>query len=167
MESVYHIVAIRVNETSWTHVWRLHFRYLGTGYDKVAPVTSEGGRRAVPTLDLGFQDLISGMAPLGTMATVEVAGTRIDGARVLEVTSANQIFALGMAISARWQHHSRPWVSICMGKEVSKGVQHRVTKTLKRGTSVLSRGLKVRHNQLVVRVVQRDQWTRVLSRPIW
>jgi hypothetical protein len=35
MESVYHIVAIRVNETSWAHVWRLHFRYLGTGYDTV------------------------------------------------------------------------------------------------------------------------------------
>jgi hypothetical protein len=34
MESVYHIVAIRVNGTSWAHVWRLHFRYLGTGYDR-------------------------------------------------------------------------------------------------------------------------------------
>jgi hypothetical protein len=33
MESVYHIVAIRVNETSWAHVWRLRFRYLGMGYD--------------------------------------------------------------------------------------------------------------------------------------
>jgi hypothetical protein len=33
MESVYHIVAIPVNETSWAHVWRLHFRYLGTVYD--------------------------------------------------------------------------------------------------------------------------------------
>jgi hypothetical protein len=22
-----------VNETSWAHVWRLRFRYLGTGYD--------------------------------------------------------------------------------------------------------------------------------------
>jgi hypothetical protein len=33
MESVYHIVAIRVNETSWAHVWRLRFRYLRTGYD--------------------------------------------------------------------------------------------------------------------------------------
>jgi hypothetical protein len=33
MESVYHIVAIRVNETSWAHVWRLRFRYLGTWYD--------------------------------------------------------------------------------------------------------------------------------------
>jgi hypothetical protein len=35
MESVYHIVAIRVNETSWAHVWRLHFCYLGMGYDTV------------------------------------------------------------------------------------------------------------------------------------
>jgi hypothetical protein len=34
MESVYHIVTIRVNETSWAHIWRLHSRYLGTGYDK-------------------------------------------------------------------------------------------------------------------------------------
>jgi hypothetical protein len=36
MESVYHIVTIRVNETSWAHVWRLHSHYLGTGYDKEA-----------------------------------------------------------------------------------------------------------------------------------
>jgi hypothetical protein len=40
MASVYHIVAIRVNETSWAHVWRLHFRYLGTGYD-IRPVISQ------------------------------------------------------------------------------------------------------------------------------
>jgi hypothetical protein len=33
MESIYHIVAIRVNETSWAHIWRLRSRYLGTGYD--------------------------------------------------------------------------------------------------------------------------------------
>jgi hypothetical protein len=33
MTSVYRIVAIRVNETSWAHVWRLRFCYLGTGYD--------------------------------------------------------------------------------------------------------------------------------------
>jgi hypothetical protein len=33
MESVYHIVAIRVNETSWAHVWWLHSDYLGTGCD--------------------------------------------------------------------------------------------------------------------------------------
>jgi hypothetical protein len=33
MEYVYHIVTIRVNETSWAYVWRLHSRYLRTGYD--------------------------------------------------------------------------------------------------------------------------------------
>jgi hypothetical protein len=33
MESVYYIVTIRVNETSWAHVWRLRSCYLGTGYD--------------------------------------------------------------------------------------------------------------------------------------
>jgi hypothetical protein len=33
MKSVYHIVAIRVNETSWAHVWRLCFWYFRTGYD--------------------------------------------------------------------------------------------------------------------------------------
>jgi hypothetical protein len=36
MESVYHIVTIRVNETSWAHVWRLRSRYLRTGYDSEA-----------------------------------------------------------------------------------------------------------------------------------
>jgi hypothetical protein len=48
MEYVYHIVAIRVNETSWAHVWRLHSRYLGTGYDMVyARITESemGGER--------------------------------------------------------------------------------------------------------------------------
>jgi hypothetical protein len=38
MESVYHIVAIHVNETSWAQVWRLRFRYLRTGYDRDVPV---------------------------------------------------------------------------------------------------------------------------------
>jgi hypothetical protein len=33
MEYVYHIVTIRVNETSWAHVWRLRSLYLGTRYD--------------------------------------------------------------------------------------------------------------------------------------
>jgi hypothetical protein len=33
MASVYHMVAIRVNEASWAHVWRLRFCYLGMGYD--------------------------------------------------------------------------------------------------------------------------------------
>jgi hypothetical protein len=34
MESVYHIVTICVNKTSYAHVWRLHSRYLGMGYDR-------------------------------------------------------------------------------------------------------------------------------------
>jgi hypothetical protein len=34
MTYVYHIVTIHVNETSWAHVWRLHFCYLETGCDK-------------------------------------------------------------------------------------------------------------------------------------
>jgi hypothetical protein len=29
----YHMIDIRVNETCWTHVWRLYFHYLRTGYD--------------------------------------------------------------------------------------------------------------------------------------
>jgi hypothetical protein len=33
MKSVYHIVAIHVNETFWAHIWRLRSRYLGTGCD--------------------------------------------------------------------------------------------------------------------------------------
>jgi hypothetical protein len=33
MESIYHIVTIRVNETSWAHVWRLHSLCLRTGYN--------------------------------------------------------------------------------------------------------------------------------------
>jgi hypothetical protein len=36
MESIYHIVIIRVNETSWAHVWRLCFRYLGMGFDNTS-----------------------------------------------------------------------------------------------------------------------------------
>jgi hypothetical protein len=42
MESVYHIVTIRVNETSWAHVWRLCSLYLGTGYDKVQELLDNG-----------------------------------------------------------------------------------------------------------------------------
>jgi hypothetical protein len=36
MESVYHIVTIRVNETSWAHIWRLCSHYLRTGYDSTS-----------------------------------------------------------------------------------------------------------------------------------
>jgi hypothetical protein len=28
-----------VNETSWAHVWRLSFRYLGMGYDTLATLS--------------------------------------------------------------------------------------------------------------------------------
>jgi hypothetical protein len=38
MEYVYRIVAIRVNETSWAHVWWLCSHYLGTGCDTLCPV---------------------------------------------------------------------------------------------------------------------------------
>jgi hypothetical protein len=38
MESVYHFVTIRVNVTSWAHVWRLRSRYLGMGYDTCSPL---------------------------------------------------------------------------------------------------------------------------------
>jgi hypothetical protein len=34
MEPVYHFVTIRVNETSWAHIWRLRSSYRGTGYDR-------------------------------------------------------------------------------------------------------------------------------------
>jgi hypothetical protein len=53
VESVYHIVTIRVNETSWAHVWMLHSRYLGTRYDKhtdqtgVASAGSQVGQTGV------------------------------------------------------------------------------------------------------------------------
>jgi hypothetical protein len=40
MESVYHIVTIRVNETSWAHIWRLRSRYLGMGYDIYWPLSA-------------------------------------------------------------------------------------------------------------------------------
>jgi hypothetical protein len=42
MESVYHIVTIHVNETSWVHVWWLHSRYLGTGYDNHSQTVAIG-----------------------------------------------------------------------------------------------------------------------------
>jgi hypothetical protein len=33
MAPAYHIVVVRVILTSWAHVWRLRFCFLGTGYD--------------------------------------------------------------------------------------------------------------------------------------
>jgi hypothetical protein len=47
MESVHHFVTIRVNETSWAHVWRLRSRYLGTGYDKPLPPVLRPNRETV------------------------------------------------------------------------------------------------------------------------
>jgi hypothetical protein len=46
MESVYYIVAIRVNETSWACVWRLCSRYLGTGYDNLLGVAPDSRTRS-------------------------------------------------------------------------------------------------------------------------
>jgi hypothetical protein len=34
MAHVYHIVVVRVIWTSWAHVWRLHFYFLGMEYDR-------------------------------------------------------------------------------------------------------------------------------------
>jgi hypothetical protein len=47
MESVYHIVTIRVNEISWAHVWRLRSRYLGMGFDKnkIKEMEKDGKRK--------------------------------------------------------------------------------------------------------------------------
>jgi hypothetical protein len=63
MESVYHIVAIRVNETSWAHVWKLHFCYLGTGYDILSPQEGDSGaifigkvHNASPSLQTALED---------------------------------------------------------------------------------------------------------------
>jgi hypothetical protein len=56
MESVYHIVTIRVNETSLAHVWRLRSHYLGTGYHNESVIwTCEGGLALVVRMD---QDLM-------------------------------------------------------------------------------------------------------------
>jgi hypothetical protein len=54
MESFYHIVTIRVNETSWAHVWRLRSCNLRTGYDrKLPPPTAARWDKAVPDMKLG------------------------------------------------------------------------------------------------------------------
>jgi hypothetical protein len=52
MESVYHIVTIRVNETSWAHVWRLHSRYLGMGYDRLCHCCEASGQISARALFL-------------------------------------------------------------------------------------------------------------------
>jgi hypothetical protein len=52
MESIYHIVAIRVNETSWAHIWRLRFRYLRTEYDKKDQFKAYGVKRDIPRMEM-------------------------------------------------------------------------------------------------------------------
>jgi hypothetical protein len=65
MESIYHIVTIRVNETSWAHVWRLPSLYLGTGYDtdlfELPKVI-----RVRPRLSKGYSGLIMSQVRLGS-----------------------------------------------------------------------------------------------------
>jgi hypothetical protein len=41
MAPVYHIVVVRVIWTSWVHIWRLHFCFLGMGYDKMVDERGE------------------------------------------------------------------------------------------------------------------------------
>jgi hypothetical protein len=52
MESGYHIVTIRVNETSWAYVLRLRSHYLRMGYDIGA------AWRAVMGINAGVGDLV-------------------------------------------------------------------------------------------------------------
>jgi hypothetical protein len=64
MESVYHIVTIRVNETSWAHVWWLHSLYLGMGYDRQpshGPLTGDLLRPT--THHRGHTDVVSHFPP--------------------------------------------------------------------------------------------------------
>jgi hypothetical protein len=51
MESIYHIVAIRVNETSCAHVWRLRSRYLRMGCDNMS------ARQLCPKLNLKIRGI--------------------------------------------------------------------------------------------------------------
>jgi hypothetical protein len=59
MAYVYRIVAIRVNETSRAHVWRLRFRYLRTGYDsrRAGCQVLEGGGASLETRVVCCKDL--------------------------------------------------------------------------------------------------------------
>jgi hypothetical protein len=104
-----------------------------------------GNCKAMPTLVQGTRDHISGMVLLDSMEAMGVVGTITRVAAVREETSDNQGSMPGMAINGRWQHRQETWVWICMGKVISKGVQHRVIIVLKRKASELGRGLKVRH----------------------
>jgi hypothetical protein len=66
MESVYHIITIRVNKTSWAHVWRLRSCYLRMGYDTLSvtreglPHTGTARRKRTPDVrDLAWEAYIS------------------------------------------------------------------------------------------------------------
>jgi hypothetical protein len=59
MESVSHIVTIRVNETSWAHVWRLRSRYLGTGYNKYVAENLVTDKAAFNRIVLNHLDAVS------------------------------------------------------------------------------------------------------------
>jgi hypothetical protein len=61
MTSVYHIVVIHVNETSWAHIWRLHFRYLEPD---MTSLQSKGARW--PVLFSAFSFSTSDPAQLAT-----------------------------------------------------------------------------------------------------
>jgi hypothetical protein len=63
MESVYHIVTIRVNETSWAHVWRLHSGYLGTGCDKLSGQEDRMTKRNLRRVVRNHQILQGALSP--------------------------------------------------------------------------------------------------------
>jgi hypothetical protein len=78
MESVYHIVAIRVNETSWAHVWRLRFRYLGTEYDKKDQFKAYGEKRDIPRMEMvHHQDVTMELSTRLLAAQCEIKTLRI------------------------------------------------------------------------------------------
>jgi hypothetical protein len=64
MESIYHIVTIRVNETSWAHVWRLHSCYLGTGYGRVLLVLLYWPGKGTPGRGRGNWPTVIALTPL-------------------------------------------------------------------------------------------------------
>jgi hypothetical protein len=76
MKSVYHIVAIRVKETSWAHVWMLHSRYLERGYDTPVPY-GDTTRHSVRCVNVcthsGFPTLFT---PNNCLANLQVSQTR-------------------------------------------------------------------------------------------
>jgi hypothetical protein len=70
MESVYHIVAICVNETSWAHAWRLRSRYLGMGYDTLLVLAT--GEMPVSVGQFGYRCDSCELVPHGYCWITEV-----------------------------------------------------------------------------------------------